>query len=155
MELRIQSRTESSSQCGLPLWGLIVLVLLSGLLAPVQMRAGQDPSTGIELRIIVVGSQAEAEQLLQKLQTGADFVALARQSSIDPSAPEGGSLGRVDPLTLRTELRDALKGALPGQIKGPVKIPTGYAILKVEGAKRPRAPRRCPRPSRHQPRQLP
>jgi peptidyl-prolyl cis-trans isomerase C len=123
-----------SSPNGVFFWGLIVLVLLSGLLAPMQMRAGQDPSTGIELRIIVVGSQAEAEQLLQKLQTGADFVALARQNSIDPSAPDGGSVGRVDPQTMRTELRDALNGALPGQIKGPVKIPTGYAILKVEGA---------------------
>src|SRR5712692_7639929 len=98
------------------------------------MHAGQDPPTTIELRIIVVSSQAEAEQLLQRLQTGEDFVALARQKSIDPSAPDGGSLGRVDPETLRTELRDVLREARSGQIKGPVKIPTGYAILKVEGA---------------------
>jgi tetratricopeptide (TPR) repeat protein len=96
------------------------------------MQAGQDPPTSIELRIIVVNSQTEAEQLVQQLKTGGDFVALARQKSIDPSASDGGSLGRMDPETMRTELRDALKGAVPGQIKGPIKIPTGYAILKVE-----------------------
>src|SRR5713101_7601087 len=115
-------------------WGLVAFVLLSRLLVPVRSQAWQMTApTPLELRIIVVSSQAEAEQLLQRLQTGEDFVALARQKSIDPSASDGGSLGRVDPETLRTELRDALKGALSGQVKGPVKIPTGYAILKVEG----------------------
>jgi len=98
------------------------------------MQAEQAPPTTVELRIIVVSSQTEAEQLVRQLQTGEDFAAMARQKSIDPSASDGGSLGRLDPATLRTELRDALKGALPGEIKGPVKIPTGYAILKVEGA---------------------
>ena len=111
----------------------MALVWLSGLLVPVCTQAGQDPPGTIELRIIVVSSLAEAEQLLQRLQTGEDFAALARQKSIDPSASDGGSLGKVDPETLRTELRDVLRGGLSGQIKGPVKIPTGYAILKVEG----------------------
>jgi len=97
------------------------------------MLSAANPTTAIELRIIVVNSQTEAEQLLQRVQTGDDFAALARQKSIDPSASDGGSLGRVDPATLRTELRDALKGAQPGQLKGPVKVPTGYAIFKVEG----------------------
>src|SRR2546425_2356717 len=131
--MRGSVRAGSTRRSGLHSGGLIALVLLSSLLLAVRMRAGQDLPTTIELRIIVVSSQAEAEQLLQRLQTGEDFVALARQKSIDPSASDGGSLGRVDPETLRTELRDALKGALSGQIKGPVKIPTGYAILKVEG----------------------
>src|SRR6266436_5218123 len=133
VEVRGSARAGSTRRYGLHSGGLITLVLLSGLLVPVRMQAGQDPPTTIELRIIVVSSQAEAEQLLQRLQTGEDFAALARQKSIDPSASDGGSLGRVDPETLRTELRDALRGALSGQIKGPVKIPTGYAILKVEG----------------------
>jgi tetratricopeptide (TPR) repeat protein len=112
---------------------LVVWVVLSALLLALQTLSGQNPTTAIELRIIVTSSQTEAEQLLQRLEKGEDFAALARQKSIDPSASDGGSLGRVDPATLRTELRDALKGALPGQVKGPVKIPTGYAILKVEG----------------------
>jgi tetratricopeptide (TPR) repeat protein len=114
--------------------GLAALVLLSHWLVPVRSQAWQNTAqTALELRIIVVNSQSEAEQILQRLRTGEDFAALARQNSIDPSAGDGGSLGRVYAEALRTEIRDALKGAGPGQVKGPVKIPTGYAILRVEG----------------------
>ena len=98
---------------------------------PVRSQ-GQDEAP-LELRILVVNSQSEAERILQQLRAGEDFAALARQKSIDPSASDGGSLGRVSPESMRTELRDALKGAGPGEIRGPVKIPTGYALLKVEG----------------------
>jgi hypothetical protein len=131
MEVKELSQ-QRSRQSRLRDWRFLVLVVLSGLFGTTLMQAGQDPPTSIELRIIVVNSQTEAEQLVQQLKTGGDFVALARQKSIDPSASDGGSLGRMDPETMRTELRDALKGAVPGQIKGPIKIPTGYAILKVE-----------------------
>lgn len=111
---------------------LALLGVLLWLLVPARMHAGPDP---LELRIIVVSSQTEAEQLLHQLHAGADFANLARQKSIDPSAGDGGFLGRMDPNTLRTELREALVGALPGQVRGPVKIPTGYAIFKVENQK--------------------
>ncbi len=97
MEVRGPSRARTAGPCGVRYWGLVAFILLSGLLVPVRTRAGQGPPTTIELRIIVVSSQAEAEQLLQRLQTGEDFAALARQKSIDPSASDGGSLGRVYP----------------------------------------------------------
>jgi hypothetical protein len=51
-----------------PQLGPLALVLCPGLLVPVRMRAGQDPPTAIELRILVVGSQAEAEKLLQRCE---------------------------------------------------------------------------------------
>ena len=137
MEVRISlgpARAVPSVKRMVCFWGLVAFVLLSRLLVPVRSQAWQMTApTPLELRIIVVNSQSEAEQVLERLRAGEDFVALARQKSIDPSAPDGGSLGQVDPGTLRTELRDAVKGAGPGQIKGPIKIPTGYAILKVEG----------------------
>jgi tetratricopeptide (TPR) repeat protein len=110
--------------------GILLALVLAGLLAS---SLGQDTPRSILLRIIVVNSQTEAEQLVQQLKSGADFAALARQKSIDPSAGDGGSLGQLDPTSLRTELQDTLKGAQPEQIKGPVKIPTGFAILKIDG----------------------
>ena len=133
--IRRPSRAALAGQSNFRSRGLVALFVLCSLLAPVEIRAGQDPApTGSELRIIIVSSQSEAEKILRRLQAGEDFAALARQNSLDPSASDGGSLGRVDPKTLRTELRDALQGSLPGQIKGPIKVPTGYAILRVEGA---------------------
>jgi len=137
VEVREPHRPRSRGWPMFRTWALVLVAFLVsfGSFGAVRIHAQQAPSTSIELRLIVVGSQTEAEQLLQRLQTGEDFAALARQKSIDPSASDGGSLGRVDPGSLRTELREALKGALPGQVKGPVKIPTGFAVLKVEGAK--------------------
>jgi len=131
--------------------GLVTLLLLSRLLMPVRSQ-GQGAAL-LDLRILVVNTQSEAERILQQLRTGEDFAALARQKSIDPSASDGGSLGRASPESMRTELRDALKGAGPGEIRGPVKIPTGYALLKVEGlgatanaAATPAAPNQAPAP---------
>ncbi len=124
----------------------MVFLTILLVLAPTQAFAA-DSSAAVELRIIVVSSQTEAEQILHRLQDGGDFAALAREKSIDPSAGDGGSLGRVDPASLRTELRDALKGALPGQIKGPVKVPTGYAIVKFEAYVSPPAGTTSPAPA--------
>src|SRR6266436_2843812 len=88
-----------------------------------------------QVLIIVVSSRNEAEQVLERLRAGDDFATVARQESTDPSAENGGSLGAVDPATLRSELRDALENSAPGQLVDPVKIPSGYAILKIEAAR--------------------
>ena len=92
------------------------------------------------LRIIVVDSLTQAQQIVERLKRGDDFGALAKEKSTDPSAGDGGSLGRVDPATLRLELRDALQGVAPGQISAITKISAGYAILKVEAENKAPAP---------------
>ena len=135
MEVRRTSRPDSKWKTAH--FCILVLLSFSALLAPRWTQAQPNSSTAIDLRIIVVNSQTEAEQLKQRLQSGEDFASLARQKSIDPSASDGGSLGHVDPATFRTELRDSLQGAQPGQIIGPVKIPTGYALFKIDGANPP------------------
>ena len=83
------------------------------------------------LRLIVVGSPEEAGRVVEQLNRGADFATLAKQRSVDPTAGDGGYLGRLDPARLRPELRAALQGVAPGQISEVVRIPTGYAILKI------------------------
>jgi tetratricopeptide (TPR) repeat protein len=98
---------------------------------PNGLVLAQDSSKVEELRIIVVDSASKADQVLQRLKSGEDFASLAREVSIDPTSSDGGSMGRVDASTLRTELRDALKGIAPRQITGVVRVPSGYAILKV------------------------
>jgi hypothetical protein len=93
-----------------------------------QIRATRE----IGLRIIVVGSATEAREIVDLLKKGKDFATLAKQRSTDPTAAEGGFMGRLDPATLRSELRDAVKDLAPGQLTDMVKIPSGYAVLKVE-----------------------
>jgi|SRR5580658_965236 tetratricopeptide (TPR) repeat protein len=85
----------------------------------------------VAVRLLVVDSASEAERSLQQLKNGADFAVLAREKSTDATAIDGGFLGRIDPATLRPELREALQGLRPGELSGIVKLPSGYAVLKV------------------------
>jgi parvulin-like peptidyl-prolyl isomerase len=79
----------------------------------------------VPLRIIVVESQAEADQILKLLKSGEDFGSIAVGQSIDPTANQAGYLGLFDPALLRPELRDALKGIKPGEFSSAVRIPEG------------------------------
>ena len=132
MEVSNSARGPGRKGGGFHVTGRAAFMLLSLVLSPAGIRAADDDSAMVTLRIIVVSTQTQAARLKQRALSGEDFAALARQNSIDPTADEGGSLGRVDPRALRTELRDALAGAQPGEIRGPIKVATGYAILKVE-----------------------
>ena len=85
----------------------------------------------IALQVIVVNTPEQADQVLERLKAGYDFASLAKEKSIDPTADSGGYMGRMDPTSLRPELRDALAGVRPRQISGVTRIPSGYAIRKV------------------------
>src|SRR5271154_3041682 len=126
--MKIRTLSAASPGTILRAWVWVALALLQ----PVggMVRAQNLPS-GVELRIIVVDSSAKADRVVQRLRSGEDFAALARELSIDPTASEGGSMGRVDPSSLRAELRESLKGIAPGQISSVVRMPSGYGILKV------------------------
>ena len=106
-------------------WFALGLLLISGVAVYSQVAE-------IPLSIIVTESQDKAEHVLGELKAGADFAALAKAESVDPTASNGGSLGLVSPDGLRTELRDAIQRLAPGQYSGVVRIPSGYAILKID-----------------------
>lgn len=113
-----------------PLWLLSALALsLLLLLLPRALRS--QASSSVPLRIIVVPTAQQAQTILDRLRKGEDFAALARQSSTDPTANQGGYVGTVDPANLRPELRDGLKGLAPGDLTNIIQIPAGYAILKI------------------------
>ena len=95
------------------------------------ISSAQNSGTGSGLRVIVVATSSKAQEILEQLKQGQDFAELAKAKSSDSTAANGGYMGRPDPGTLCTELRDALKGIAPGQITGIVQVPAGYAILKV------------------------
>src|SRR5688572_5951679 len=85
----------------------------------------------VTLRVIVVDSAEEAQQIVTRLRDGEDFIALAQAESIDPTGSAGGLLGRLTLSTLPPVLRNALAGVRPGQLSAVVEIPSGFAILKV------------------------
>jgi VCBS repeat protein/ASPIC/UnbV protein/PPIC-type peptidyl-prolyl cis-trans isomerase-like protein len=112
----------------------LVAVTLVGAPGSIRQTSPSQSQTPEELtlRIIVVGSADEAQQVVTRLARGESFFAVAAQLSIDPSAGDGGLLGRVAPSSLRPELSAALAGVRVGEITRIVRIPTGFAILKIE-----------------------
>ena len=102
------------------------------LLAPHPLLAQKSGGHTVGLRIIVVDTAAEADQVLARLNKGEDFAAIAKEVSIDPNAGNGGYVGQVDPTSLRAELRDGLQGVGPGQLSAVIRIPSGYAIMQVQ-----------------------
>jgi len=116
--------------CPSPLRLLVILLLI----ACWWLRSsafGQGDARELPVSIIVVASEAEAAEVIAQVKSGADFGALARSESADPTANDSGYMGMTNPTKLRPELRDALRGVAPGQISGIARIPSGYAILKV------------------------
>ena len=89
------------------------------------------PAPELTLRIIIVGTQDEAQRVVERLRAGEGFETIARQVSIDPTADQGGLLGTVALSALRPEIGGALAGVGPGQISPIVPVPTGFAVLQV------------------------
>ncbi len=105
--------------------------LLVCLLALVFFAPGQEPSSSVALRILVLNSAEEAARIRAELEKGADFAVLAREKSVDATSLDGGLLGKVDPSTLREEIRTALRGLAPGRLSPVFRLPSGFAIVKV------------------------
>jgi tetratricopeptide (TPR) repeat protein len=108
---------------------IVLAGLCVSLLAGAQAQQSLTKEVGIS--IIVVDSERAAQQVLAQLHRGADFAALAKEKSTDPTAADGGYMGKLDPSTLRDDLRNALAGLKPGQIAGPLRMDENFAILKV------------------------
>ncbi len=87
----------------------------------------------IHARHILVNTEAEAQQLLAQLQSGADFATLARTYSQDTSTRDkGGDLGFFPRGGLTSpEVEEAAFALQPGQISGVVHSSLGYHIIQV------------------------
>jgi len=80
--------------------------------------------------------EAEGKRALQRLKTGEDFAAVARQVSRGPSADDGGDLGWVRRGTVQKALEDAAFALRDGQISELVRVGQGLHVLRVEGRRR-------------------
>lgn len=97
----------------------------------------------VHARHIMVGSEEEAQQILTMLQEGADFVALARDHSLDLATKDnGGDLGWFPRGLVALELENAAFALQPGQVSGMVHLGEGYHVIQVveRESARPLAP---------------
>ena len=88
---------------------------------------------GIQISHILVATEKEAQDILAKLNDGADFADLARQYSSCPSKEQGGDLGVVNENTdFVTEFKEVALKLQPGELtKEPVKTKHGYHLIKA------------------------
>ena len=82
---------------------------------------------------ILVKTKKEAENILERLNNGETFEAIARQVSLCPSKENGGDLGFFDKGQMVKAFEDACFSAEVGQVVGPVKTDFGYHIIKITG----------------------
>lgn len=94
------------------------------------------PRSELKLSHIVVSRERDARQLLDRLEQGEDFAALAAAYSQDAdTAAGGGDLGWVesdDPF-VAPELLEAAAKLDVGEAAGPIRTAVGYELVLVAG----------------------
>lgn len=93
------------------------------------------------LRHILVGEEATARLLIERLGTGGQFAQLAKEYSQDEGSKNNGGLTEWTPQgQLVPAVREALTGLKKGELrKTPVRTPQGWHVLIIEDS-RPYSP---------------
>ena len=95
--------------------------------------ANNPPATEHHARHILVTSEAAAREVIAKLDEGADFAELAKESSTGPSGAQDGDLGYFTADQMVPEFSVAAAKLDPGQYtKDPVQTQFGWHVIKVE-----------------------
>ncbi len=89
----------------------------------------------VHLHHILVSSEKEAKDAMDKLKKGEKFADLASQISICPSKMKGGNLEWLPKGSLVPEIEEVAFSMKNGQITGPVKSKFGYHVLLLEDKK--------------------
>jgi peptidyl-prolyl cis-trans isomerase C len=84
---------------------------------------------------ILVETEEVAQDILEKLKAGGDFIELAKEKSTGPSAAEGGDLGYISKGDLIPEIENVVFALEIGSISDIIKSQYGFHILKVTDKK--------------------
>lgn len=79
--------------------------------------------------------EAQAKELVEKLNSGADFSTMAYTYSKGPKALQGGDWGWMRKEEMPTIFADQIKMQNKGSIIGPFRSGVGFHILKIEDVK--------------------
>ncbi|HYN21405.1 MAG TPA: peptidyl-prolyl cis-trans isomerase [Thermoanaerobaculia bacterium] len=85
----------------------------------------------VRLRQILTDDRETAEKVVQQLAAGADFVALAKQVSRDPSASMGGYQGELAREDLPPAFTEVIFSLQPGEVSRVVPADYGFHIFQV------------------------
>jgi peptidyl-prolyl cis-trans isomerase C len=93
--------------------------------------AEMKPEQEVHARHILVATENEAKEIVERLKKGDDFAAVAKEKSRDASA-EGGDLGFFPRGQMLKPFEDAAFALDVGEISEPVQTQFGWHVIKVE-----------------------
>ncbi|MEN6368504.1 MAG: peptidylprolyl isomerase, partial [Thermotogota bacterium] len=103
--------------------------------------AQYDQSEQVQASHILVDTLETAQTVLAKLAAGGDFVALAKEYSLDAGTRDkGGDLGWLGRGQMVKEFEDAVFSLKKGETSQPVKTTYGYHIIRVTDRKEAHTP---------------
>lgn len=86
----------------------------------------------VQGEVILVPTEAAAQDIIAKLAAGADFAALAREASKDPTGMAGGDLGFLPRDSLGPEVGAVLFELKPGEVAPyPVRTSAGWFVVRA------------------------
>jgi len=98
-----------------------------------ETRYGEDAPQEFKARHILLEQEDEAKEIIEKLKNGASFVALAKESSIGPSATTGGDLGWFESGSMVPAFAKAVQAMEQGTFSSsPVKTQYGWHVILLE-----------------------
>lgn len=90
---------------------------------------------------ILVETEAEALELIDALNGGADFATLAQEKSTGPSGPNGGQLGWFGAGQMVPPFELAVAAMEPETISAPVQTQFGWHVIRLNERRVPEAPK--------------
>jgi len=113
----------------------------AALKAEYDRQIAGNPGKEYKARHILVADEQSAEEVVVKLDGGADFAELAKTTSTGPSGPNGGDLGWFQPQTMVPEFATAVAGMKKGEYtKTPVQTQFGWHVILLEDVRTPEPP---------------
>jgi len=108
---------------------------------PEEIRAYYDANRDqytleLHLQHIVVDTIEEAEEVLAALKAGEGFNTLAKQVSIDGSAPKGGDIGFLGKGAMNPALESEVFHMKNMEVRGPIESGFGFHIVRVVGRRK-------------------
>ena len=73
----------------------------------------------------------KADGIWRQIGEGADFAALAREHSTEPSSEKGGAVGRIHKGQLPNAAQSVVETMKPGEVSKPIQILEGYVIIRL------------------------
>jgi len=94
--------------------------------------ADADPETEYKAAHILVETEEEAQKLIEEIEGGANFAALAQEHSTGPSGPSGGDLGWFGDGVMVPAFFDAVAALGEGGVSAPVQTQFGWHVIQLK-----------------------